>query len=983
MSQMQPTHSDTAPDGTGSGNAVSGAAVAVLTADTGRAVAAALQRALALGGLPGCTIAWQEGEDIVFEPYDMPSPQARRDARIALATPRAAHPPHVHLLCAEPADCQALVLAPPALPTAPLPAAAAPLLALAARRLSELSRLRRLEASVRHLEQAEQLQHALFAIADLAASVQDMDSMLRGLHQIIGRLMYARNFFIALYDRQREVLRFIYFADEKDGQLYGPGQEVPVAELGDSFTLAIIRQARTVRGPAQEVAQQLGIVRGPVLGTPAVDFMGVPMGRGAEVLGALAVQSYREGQAYTEADCALLGFVAEHVLNAVERKHGQQELEQRVADRTRELAQANVQLQEQIAERERAAHLQATLYRIAAMANSQESDDQFYRSVHAAVGELINAENFYIALVSADGHRLQFPYRVDTAGERGLTRPFSRGVSEYVIRQGRTLLLDTAGLHALVARGDVAPPADDRFTAVCWLGAPLLGPAGVMGVVVVQSYRANLHFDAQDADLLTFVSHQIATSVHRRLQAEALQTLNAELEERVHRRTQELRQQIAVREQVEEQLKHQVMHDPLTGLPNRVYLRDRLERALATQQRQASGGFALLYLDVDRFKLFNDNLGHLAGDEVLREVARRLLECVRVPDVAARLSGDEFAVLLEHCPQPATACQVAQRILAAMQPPVQVGGRELSISMSIGVAVGHARYQTIDEVLHDADVALYRAKAGGRQRFVLHEDSQQEAAMNVLEVEQELRRALQVGEFEPFFQPIVRLSDGTTVGYEALIRWQHPVRGLQGPGEFLPVAEQTGLIESIDWHLYELACRAGAPLVRAGGFLTLNVSPRHFVNADFDQALLALLDRTGFVPERLHIEVTESTLLGDPEAVAPILQRLQDAGVGTALDDFGTGYSSLGHVHRFPLSMIKIDRSFTRDLDRGNQPRSHAIIEAVLSLGRALQLDVVAEGVENEAHRQVLLAMGCVYAQGFFFGRPAPAAHWLAPPDAP
>ena len=950
---------------------LAGCALQVLQATGVPEAAAALRRCLAACGVATEAVAWQAGDHVACEP-----PAALSSAPSTLApllqTPGT---PWQVLHADGSGPLAALAAAPGAL--AHLDAGAAGVLQLCTKRLAELLTLHNLQASVQHLEQSRQLQQALFAIADLASSDQDMDSMLRGLHDIIGRLMYARNFFIALYDPQRDSLRFIYFADEVDDGMYDPEQEIPAAQLKESFTLAIIRQARSVRGPAWEVARQLGIVRGPVVGTPSVDFMGVPMRRGAEVLGAIAVQSYREGLGYTESDSAVLGFVAEHVLTALERKHGRQALERRVLERTRELAQANEQLQAQVAERERAAHLQATLYRIAALANGQETDDQFYRSLHAAVGELINAENFYIALVSEDGGTLHFPYCVDVAGEGGQTRPMARGLSEYVMRQGQTQLVDTRRLEQLRASGELAIQSQTGTTAtVCWLGAPLLGAQGVMGVVTVQSYRPDLMFDEQDAALLTFVSHQIATSVQRRQQAEALHALNDELEQRVQRRTQELHQEIAMREQVEARLQHEVMHDPLTGLPNRVYLRDRLDRALATHRRDPERGFALLYLDVDRFKLFNDSLGHQAGDIVLREVAARLLQCVRTPDVAARLSGDEFAILLEDGPQPATACKVAQRIQASMQEMVQVGDRALRLSVSIGIAVGRTQHQTIDELLHDADVALYRAKEGGRQRFVLFDDREQRAAMDVLQVEQELRDALQTAQIVPHFQPIVRLADGQVVGYETLVRWQHPVRGLLAPGDFLPIAEQTGLIESVDWHLYGLACEAGAPLVCDGGFLTLNVSARHFANGDFDRSLLALLRRTGFDPARLHIEVTESTLLGDPAAVAAILQRLKDAGVGTALDDFGTGYSSLGHVHRFPLSMIKIDRSFTGELDKAQPSRSVAIIDAVLSLGRALDLDVVAEGVETEAQRQVLLAMGCVYGQGYHFGRPAPAAHW-------
>ena len=951
-------------------------ALAVLGATHVREAAVALLHGLAACGVSADAVVWQSGGQLVSEPAQALQPQQRQAGLAALL----AGPPmgDVHLLHSDAAGPQAAVLASTGA-FAQLPPALARLLELGGQRFAELLALQQLQSSVLHLKQGHQLQQALFAIADLASSALDMDNMLSSLHQIIGRLMYARNFFIALFDHQRDSLRFIYFADEVDDGMYDPDTEIPASQLKESFTLAIIRQARTVRGPAWEVARQLGIARGPVVGTPSVDFMGVPMRRGAQVLGAIAVQSYREGMGYTESDSAVLGFVAEHVLTALERKHGQQALERRVEERTSDLAHANQQLQWQVAERERAAHLQATLYRIAALANGQESDAEFYRSVHTAVGELINAENFYIGLVSEDRRTLHFPYCVDVAGEGGKIRPLGRGLSEFVMREGQTQLLDAARLQCLVESGEVVIQSQTGITAtMCWLGAPLLGPQGVMGVVTVQSYRPDLVFDSQDAALLTFVSHQIANSVQRRKQAEALHALNSELEQRVQVRTQELRQEIATRKRVEARLQHEVMHDPLTGLPNRVYLRDRLERALAAQRRDPQRSFALLYLDVDRFKLFNDSLGHQAGDMVLCEVARRLRECVRTPDVAARLSGDEYAILLEDGPQPATACKIAQRIQTRMQDVVRVVERELQLSVSIGIAVVQPHHQDIDELLRDADVALYRAKEGGRQRFVLFDDQAQSAVVDLLQLEQEMREALQSGQFVPYFQPIVRLADARVVGYEALIRWQHPVRGLLAPAEFLPVAEQTGLIEAIDWHMYGLACAAGAPLVSEEGFLTFNVSPRHFANGDFDRSLLALLRREGLDPEKLHIEVTESTLLADPAAVAVILQRLKDAGVGTALDDFGTGYSSLGHVHRFPLRMVKIDRSFTLELDKPQPSRSVAIIQAVLSLGRSLELDVVAEGVENDVQRQALLSMGCVYGQGYHFGRPAPAAHWAA-----
>ncbi len=473
--------------------------------------------------------------------------------------------------------------------------------------------------------------------------------------------------------------------------------------------------------------------------------------------------------------------------------------------------------------------------------------------------------------------------------------------------------------------------------------------------------------------------HGVPAELVAQLQAllhDSLQRL-ADEERTVRERTLELQQEIAMREQMQYQLEHQVMHDPLTDLPNRLFIRDQLHRALSGLRRYPERGFALLYLDVDRFKLFNDSLGHQAGDAVLYELAQRLRECVRPTDVVGRLSGDEFAIIVDTGTKPHAVNHVAQRIQRAMQQPMHIAERELQVSVSIGIAIGDDSYRTIDEVLHDADVALYQAKAAGRQRYVFFNEEQENAAIQVLELEQQLRKALQRNEFVPFFQPIVELNSGQVVGYEALIRWQHPERGLLTPGAFLAVAEQTGLMEAIDWQMYRLACSAARPLIHSGRFLTMNVSPRHFQSPNFGQALLQLLQETDFNPCNLHVEVTETTLLGDPAAVAHILQQLKEAGIGSALDDFGTGYSSLGYVHRFPLAMVKIDRSFTSDLDNATQPRSAAIIAAVLGLGRALELDVVAEGIETEAQRQTLLDMGCHYGQGFYFGRPQPVEHWL------
>jgi diguanylate cyclase (GGDEF)-like protein len=455
------------------------------------------------------------------------------------------------------------------------------------------------------------------------------------------------------------------------------------------------------------------------------------------------------------------------------------------------------------------------------------------------------------------------------------------------------------------------------------------------------------------------------------------------LEKQVRERTQELSKEIVERERIQEQLKHQVMHDALTGLPNRGYLRDRLQRALAQLKRDPERHCALLFIDVDRFKIINDSLGHLVGDEVLKEVARRLLTCVRGPDTVSRLSGDEFAILLEDVPLPATAVKVAQRVLTAFAAPVLLGGTELALSASIGIAFGEVGHEFADEVLRDADSAMYRSKKLGRARFELFDESLQQVAGDILTLEGELRTALQQDQFEPYFQPIVRLATDETVGYEALIRWNHPTRGVLAPGAFLKVAEENGSMEAIDWRMFELSCGLAAQLGSIDTYVSINISPRHFRRAEFGAKLLQMLERTGFPPQRLLLELTEGSLIEHPEQVRGTLEQLREAGIGAALDDFGTGYSSLSYLHTLPLRMLKVDRSFVGELGKGGKSSSASVVASVLALAQALSMKTVAEGIETPEQRDVLMKLGCEFGQGYLLGRPAPIRHWIAGNSAP
>ncbi len=851
----------------------------------------------------------------------------------------------------------------------------APPLQLASQHLRRALEWIELQHSHRQLERSENLQRALFAISELADSEHDMPAVLRGIHAIISTLMYAENFFIVLHDAERDTVRFLYFVDIQDPVPPGGGREMLLSEIAYTLTWYVLRDGKARMGDAEELRRQ---VEGPVtvIGPDSHDWLGVPMLREGRPGGVLVVQSYKTDIGYTDSDLALLEFVASHILIALERKQGKDDLEHRVRLRTAQLAEANRGLQLEVMERQRAEHLQTALFRIAELATARIDRGEFYRRVHAVVAELLNAENFYIALLSDDRQQLQFPYAVDAVERPPVSRPLGRSLSEYVLRHGTALRADSAVIEELVRSGELALERTGS-PAVCWLGVPLIVSDEVIGLVTVQSYTEAVSYGPSDQELLTFVATQIASSLTRRRAAETLQRAYEQLEHRVEERTVALRKEIIERERVQDQLKHQVMHDPLTGLPNRSYLRDRIDRALTPSPAESRQFCALLYLDVDRFKIINDSLGHLAGDEVLKEVATRLSGCVRHPDLVARLSGDEFAILLETVEQPADANAVAQRVMDALAAPMPLGGKELQVTASIGIAIGHDHYLTADEVLRDADIALYRAKELGRKRYQLFDETLARNMVDVLTLEGELRAALKHDQFEPHFQPICRLDDGQVVGYEALIRWNHPQRGVLLPAVFLKIAEDSGLIEMIDWRMFELSCERLQQHGPANTFMTINVSALHLRHDDFDARLLQVLARTGLPPSRLVVEVTEGALLDNPERVRGTLERLREVGIGAALDDFGTGYSSLSYLHSLPLRILKIDRAFVHELGKGanTSTTTTTVVAAVLALARALGISVVAEGIETPIQYAALQAMGCDMGQGYWIGHPLRLEH--------
>jgi diguanylate cyclase (GGDEF)-like protein len=844
---------------------------------------------------------------------------------------------------------------------------------LLAQRLPAALELERLHHAVTQLAEAERLQRALFAIADLASSPREMADLLADVHAIVAGLTYARNFFIALIDREREVLEFPYLRDELDVSPPTPGVGYPLASMRGSLTAHVIASGETLMGPSDDLLVYIGCTTGG-FGPRSVDWLGVPLVTGEEVLGAVVVQSYDARYRYFEKDRVLLTFVAQHIATALQRRQAQGELERRVAARTDELRAANEGMRAEVEERQRGEQLQAALFRIAELGSAAGSPEEFYAAVHRIIGRLLYAENFYIALLDETGQRIDFPYSVDEFDGERPSRDLSRGLTEYVLRTGKPLLADRNTNRELHEAGEIATQG---ARAAVWLGVPLMCDAGTVGVLAVQSYDERHSFSRRDQEILTFVSYHIANALERKRAQESLRLANAELERRVAERTEalyaanrDLHEQIAERERFERQLKYAAAHDALTGLPNRAHFSDQLAAALERMHRNARERFAVLFLDLDRFKVINDSVGHLVGDELLKEVGSRIAAVVGTAGLVARLGGDEFAVLVEPLPSEAVAVTLAEQIINSLDAPIRVGGKELFTAASIGISVSRPHYRRGEELLRDADVALYRAKARGRRRHDLFDETLRQQALHQLELEGNLRRALVRAEFEPAFQPIVMLADGRILGYEALMRWRHPQHGLLAPEDFLAIAEESGLSEAMDWQVYELVFAQGGGLVENGRYLSINVGARHFRSARFVPELLQLMARYDFAPERLRVEVTERTLLEDPDQARLLMQALREAGIQLALDDFGTGYSSLSYLHQFPLTALKVDRSFVLALDTESRSNAQAVMRAICSLGTSLGMEVIAEGIETTHQLETVRQLGCTLGQGYLFARP-------------
>ncbi len=808
---------------------------------------------------------------------------------------------------------------------------------------------------------------ALFTLNKLSSACTELDTFYRQVHAAMRSIMVADNFYIVIYDQTLSTLEFVYAVDEKDDY---PSGSFDYDKLKGSMTCHIIENGQPLLGTPELIDQLVddGTVKN--IGSAGTDWLGVPLINDGVVIGVISTQSYSETNRYQEHDLELLTYAAQHIVTAMMRLQDRDQLQKAVNARTKELMT-------QIREREKSELLQESLFRISELTNDASIDiESFYKMVHNIVGQLINAENFYIAKYDSVRQLLSFVYFSDQKSENleldFATRSFSDGFTEVVIKQGKTLLLNAQDMMQLHLDGLTKKPQQGTKS---WLGVPLIQSAKVIGAMVIQSYQNHIIFNEQDAELLKFVSHHVATAVKRRELAEFERQNHELLEQQVRYRTAELEDEIKQRKEMEQQLKHAATHDALTGLANRLLFLDLLNHAIACQSRRPELQFAVLFLDLDRFKVVNDSLGHHAGDELLKQIAQALRHITRSKDTVARLGGDEFVILIEDLINKEEAYEVAQRITELLSTPFMIAGQPVYVGTSIGLLFSDERYHSAEFMLRDADIAMYHAKDRGKGRYEVFDASMHNKVQNALQLEGDIRKGIRNNEFLPHFQPIVRLDNEKIVGFEALARWQKTAQNFIYPQDFIALAEETQLVIEIDFQIMRAACRQlkywQSELQREDLYVSCNLYANQFFDEKLPQKIAQILSDTGLKPRNLRLELTERALLENTHIVLNNMKALKELGLKILLDDFGTGYSSLSYLHRFPIDVLKIDRSF---INNAHNHYSHqAIIRTIIDLANNLQMDTIGEGIENLADAQLLQQMDCMYGQGFYFYKPVPA----------
>ena len=821
------------------------------------------------------------------------------------------------------------------------------------------------------------LESALFEITECAVDSRSIKEYAERLHRIIEKLTYAKNFFVALYEQDKSSINFVYIADEYDDDIQESVlNKLSSDDLRRTMTGYMLRTGRMQHLTSADTKKLIEKNIIDSVGEDSADWLGVPLIYNNEILGGLVIQSYQSDILYGTKEEEIMQFVARQIALVIKSKQSElalletnADLEKRVAERTEELFNANEALTAEIQERKKSQQVQTALFQITELVSTSSNLHGLFFGVHQVINQLMFARNEYIALLSNDKSEIEFPYFVDNYDKQPESRPYDpenieKGFTEMVLSSGESLLYHK-GQNNIKGISQSA-------RCESWLGVPLKDKNDVFGVLAIQSYQKERTYSRADQMVLMTIGQQVATAILRKQDADSLRIAHETLERRVRERTSELEETIEKRKLVEERLEYESLHDSLTGLPNRMQLSKALNRLLNKSEQIVEHSMALLFLDLDRFKIINDSLGHHIGDQFLIEVSRRLQRCLRNDDLVARLGGDEFCILMPQIPKETIALSLCARILKELKKPFDVAGHSLITSASIGVRLANTNEESAELIMSDADAAMYQAKHLGKNQYCLFDSNIKKLVTDRMKMERDLREAVANDELYLVYQPIIDISTQTTVGFEALVRWNHPERGFISPDEFISVAEETGIIVELGEAVIDMACQKLAEFKTREEFkklyINVNVSTVQILARTLDQVIRSNIEKYQISPRLLNVEITESILIEDYTAALSFVRELKSMNIKIFLDDFGTGYSSLSYLHKFPFDAIKLDRTFINAL--GESESNKAIVESIVLLANNLTIQIVAEGVENETQLQTIESMGYKIAQGFFFSKP-------------
>ena len=820
--------------------------------------------------------------------------------------------------------------------------------------VSQLRRLRKLAAGYK---QAYIIQGALLKLSELASGIKDMREFYPAIHRLLNQQLKADNFYVVLCEQDQQ-FSLEYFADEKDQQML---LDAPSDAFASGLTgyVARTKQALLCDQDGYRRLVETGDITAQ--GTASQYWLGVPLCRGEKVIGVMAIQSYDPDCHYNQHDLALISNIAIHTVTAIDRVKSRELLEQTVRERTQQLRNTNQSLEKEIRERTNAEQLQSALYKISEMTAKSTDMMSFYHEVHQILSELMKADNCYIALLNEAGDRLHFPFYLDQYTPTPRERALQSGLTEYVIRSGEAKLISQAQLLELIKTGvvdRVQSSLNHSSMSTSWLGAPLLVGQQVLGVIALQCYDNTYSYSEQELNLLRFVSQHIAVAISRKLNTEQQKQQHEELEKRIFERTRELRQtnlflrlQVEERKKAEEKLFHEANHDALTGLANRQMFLMQLRQRFSYRNREATPRFALLFIDLDRFKLINDTLGHHIGDLFLIEVSRRLQQTVREHDLVARLGGDEFVILLGQIQSDVDAEEVAERLIESLRQPMMLEGQQVCSGASLGIACYQPDYQNADELLRDADAAMYQAKSFGRNRFVIFNDSMRQQMLQELGQEQALQQAVDQQQFAPAFRPLVQDKD--VLGYQVLLNWQQGDAAQKA--ELSRQATQAGLMPDIELELVRQICQKNA----STELFSMTLSSGHLNNTLLFDKLCNVLRHSVLPLHQLCIGFNEAELLRLTTTQLANLHQLKRLGIRLLLDQFAAEVAALGLLVQYPFDFVVLDTAFSRSLQRSDQRKQ--LLQVLLSLAQTHKYRLVAAVAETDESRSYLTQLGCCY----------------------